>query len=365
MSAKKQSKDKRACVDCHFVALRQLKWEGLSTPTDTEGPYELGVLQREQVRKKEDVTVKWDNLYKPDTKLVDSEHILACYQDVWDEFNENFTIKHRGMVDPKFRYRILVEEDRSNCIKFFMYTPSMSFEAAEEQRKAELLQSQGGGHEGSGTNRHNNELQEMLSSKIPPDTKWPDIEMSLTDKEYKTLDISVKGGKPFNVNCREMGLESNHSHKPLKAWWILIALAKSKNNEIPSSGKKLMDFAVSVKPFVPNEGGTLFSHIDKLRTSLSKAFGIDINPIPHVEESGVYQSLFRIKDKSYTEEHEKSAFDSEGIKCDKCGGLIKKYDHSNIDDEGNYLCYNCKGTSHDRLSSEDRPTSYSDGDEWN
>ena len=190
MSAKKQSKDKRACVDCHFVALRQLKWEGLSTPTDTEGPYELGVLQREQVRKKEDVTVKWDNLYKPDTKLVDSEHILACYQDVWDEFNENFTIKHRGMVDPKFRYRILVEEDRSNCIKFFMYTPSMSFEVAEEQRKAESLQSKQNSSEGNITDSGENNFP-----PVTPDSADAGKESILVDSVYKLLKYKEKEEK--------------------------------------------------------------------------------------------------------------------------------------------------------------------------
>jgi len=204
-----------------------------------------------------------------------------------------------------------------------------------------------------------------LKDKIPSGTKWTDIEMSLTDKEHKTIDISVSGRKPFTASCQIMGLESNHSHRPLKSWWVLMAFAIAKNNEIPSTGKKLNEFAVRANKIVSSNGKTLFSHIDTLRKALKTAFNISENPIPHSESKDAYTTLFRIKDKSYKDEYEKSIQDSKDVKCDQCDELIKKYDHSNIDDEGNYICYNCKGSSHDRLSNEGSFTNYPDDDEYN
>jgi hypothetical protein len=189
-----------------------------------------------------------------------------------------------------------------------------------------------------------------LIDKIPSGTKWTEIEMSLVDKEYKTLDISIRGGKSFTVNPREIGLESNHTHKPLKAWWVLMAFAQSENGEIPSTGEALRDFAVSNYKMVPKEGKALFDHIDKLRKALSINFGISDDPVPHSADKEAYETLFRIKDTSYTEEHKKSSQNIEGAKCNECGEVIKKLDHNNLDEEGNYICDKCKGASYDRLS---------------
>ena len=189
-----------------------------------------------------------------------------------------------------------------------------------------------------------------LIDKIPSGTKWTEIEMSLVDKEYKTLDISIRGGKSFTVNPREIGLESNHTHKPLKAWWVLMAFAQSENGEIPSTGEALRDFAVSNYEMVPKEGKALFDHIDKLRKALSINFGISDDPVPHSADKEAYETLFRIKDTSYTEEHKKSSQNIEGAKCNECGEVIKKLDHNNLDEEGNYICDKCKGASYDRLS---------------
>jgi hypothetical protein len=189
-----------------------------------------------------------------------------------------------------------------------------------------------------------------LIDKIPSGTKWTEIEMSLVDKEYKTLDISIRGGKSFTVNPREIGLESNHTHKPLKAWWVLMAFAQSENGEIPSTGEALRDFAVSNYEMVPKEGKALFDHIDKLRKALSINFGISDDPVPHSADKEAYETLFRIKDTSYTEEHKKSSQNIEDAKCNECGEVIKKPDHNNLDEEGNYICDKCKGASYDRLS---------------
>ncbi len=205
--------------------------------------------------------------------------------------------------------------------------------------------------------------QGKLTDKIPSDTKWTDIEMSLTDKEYQTLDISIKGGKPFTVNCREMGLESDHSHKPLKAWWVLMAFAKAENNEIPTTRKRLSGFAVFVNNTIPSNGKTLFSHIVVLKDALKHSFGIPGNAIPHSEEKNAYETLFRIKDNPYTQEHSQSTQEMDNVKCVGCEELIKKPDHNNVDGKGNYICDNCKETSHDRLSKENEYNNYPDDDE--
>ncbi len=202
-----------------------------------------------------------------------------------------------------------------------------------------------------------------LYKKIPKDTKWSDVEMSLTDNEYKTLDLSIKGGKPFTVNYREMGLENNHSHKPLKAWAVLIAFAKAENNEIPSTGKKLSSFAVSVNNMTPKDRSTLFDRIDKLRKALNNSFGISEDPIPYSKEKEAYETLFGINDKSYTEEHRKSTQKMENFTCSECDGLIKNPDHNRLDYGENYICDNCKGTSHNRISNENEYKKYPDKNE--
>ncbi len=207
-------------------------------------------------------------------------------------------------------------------------------------------------------------LQGKLIDKTPSGTKWSDVEMSLTDKEYKTLDISIKGGKPFTVNSREMGLESDHSHKPLKAWLVLIAFAFAENSKIHCSGEELKNFVASVGIDISTNSSTLFSHIAKLREKLSKSFGISEDPIPCDDKEGVYQTLFKIKDNSYIKEHKQSKQNLETIKCAECGESINNPDHD-IDDEGDYICDNCKGTRHDRSSKEGTYNDYHGEEEWN
>ncbi|MCP4986062.1 MAG: hypothetical protein GY928_08330 [Colwellia sp.] len=204
--------------------------------------------------------------------------------------------------------------------------------------------------------------ESTLKNIIPKGTKWTDIEMSLTDKEYKTLDVSIKGGKPFTVNFREIGLENSQSHKPLKAWWVLMAFARAENNLIPSTGKKLHEFAVSVDNMVPSKGGTLFSHIKVLRDALKEYFKISEDPIPHSTEKGAYETLFRIFDKSYTEEYNKSTQMMKDVECVECGELIVKFSKHNIDDKEDPICDQCKDTSSDRASQEGTYNNFSEDD---
>ena len=61
MSAKKQSKDKRACIDCHFLTLLQIGGEHYEYPDLDVIPSVIGSNQvplsfREQIKKKEDLT---------------------------------------------------------------------------------------------------------------------------------------------------------------------------------------------------------------------------------------------------------------------------------------------------------------------
>ncbi len=208
--------------------------------------------------------------------------------------------------------------------------------------------------------------QGTLKDKIPPETKWSDIDMVITDKEYKTLDISIKGGRPFTVNCRELGLESAHSHKPLKAWWVLMEFAKVESNEIPSSGKELKEFAESASNLIPSEGSTLFGHIAKLREKLSENIDASGDPIPYIKEKDAYQTLFHIKDTPYAEEYKKSIQDGGNVKCDGCGKLIKNYTHDNVDDMGYNVCDTCLGKKvhHDEELSEEHTYDEDIPDEW-
>jgi|TARA_B100000315_G_scaffold259748_1_gene317002 hypothetical protein len=129
MSAKKQSKVKRACVDCHFISISQLKWGGHPEfPTYTEGNYVFGVSEREQARKKEDITTEWGG---HTMTLGDSEHVLTCYKGFWTEFDENITKKRYGLISRIDRYRLIVEKDRGYCPDFLEYSPSMSFDHAD------------------------------------------------------------------------------------------------------------------------------------------------------------------------------------------------------------------------------------------
>jgi DNA-binding winged helix-turn-helix (wHTH) protein len=264
MSAKKQSKAKCACVDCHFISISQLIWEELSIPTNTEGPYELGVLQREQVRKKEDITIKWETLSKPDTKLEDSEHILACYQGVWDEFNENFTMKHGGKVDPEFRYRILVEEDRSDCIYFFKYSPSMSFKAADEHIQMELKQ------RSLEDNRMDSDEKELET--VIPDSDEAGKESILVDSVYNLLKYKEKEVKiePFPIAILELLYKSKNSLVTRK--YILDHIwkeSKVSDDQISDHIKKIRkafkglgyekDIITTVRKSVMTEGGYRFN----------------------------------------------------------------------------------------------------------
>ena len=194
--------------------------------------------------------------------------------------------------------------------------------------------------------QQDSKIEKLVHISTSPDTKWIDIEMLFTDVVKETIDISIKGKNPFKIAYWDISLRNKQSKKPLKAWGALIQFATSENNEIPS--KKIS-----------------FYYIAKLREVLCHHFGISDDPIPHLDKEGVYKTLFRIKDKSHTEEHGESIQRTENVECAGCEELIKKPDHYNLDDEGNYICDKCREASHDRLSKENTYNNYPDKDEYN
>lgn len=203
---------------------------------------------------------------------------------------------------------------------------------------------------------HHSEPQGRTEDEIPPGTKWSDIEMFFTDKEKKTINISVNGKISFTRSYGDMGFENTQSRNSLVSWDTLKSFTLSENNEIPSSGNEYKKFAKQAYGLVPIKVGSIFDRIAEIREKLSIHFGISENPIPYIKEKRVYQTLFRIKDKSYTEEHKKSKQKEESVKCDKCDGLIKN--HTNIDENGKYICDKCKNASFDRLSKENTYNNY-------
>ncbi len=140
MSAKKQSKVKHACVNCHFISISQLKWGGHPEfPTYTEGNYVFGVSERNQAERQEDITAEWGGHVMT---LGDSEHVLTCYKGFWTEFDENVTKKRYGLISRMDRYRLIVEKDRVYCPDFLEYEPSTSFANADKiLEKKKRLQS--------------------------------------------------------------------------------------------------------------------------------------------------------------------------------------------------------------------------------
>ncbi len=145
-----------------------------------------------------------------------------------------------------------------------------------------------------------------------------------------------------------------------------MVFAKAENNEIPSSGKELTEFAESFI-LIPGNGSTLFSHINILRKKLAKSFGISGDPIPHSEDAKSYTTLFRIKDSPYAEEYKESIQEGGNVKCDGCGKLIKNYTSDNRDDSGYNTCDTCLGKKVHRDESISGESTYADDtpDEWN
>ncbi len=132
-------KAKRACIDCHYLAIMSLLWDhGFPGEVDNAIPSISGggsparLSHREQIRKKEDITLED---YGPpcDTEIDGSDFALGCYLGCWNEGEPFFYNK---------RYETVVETDCSDCCLFFEYKPGMSYEAAEKiQNRMALLQS--------------------------------------------------------------------------------------------------------------------------------------------------------------------------------------------------------------------------------
>ena len=134
MSGKKQRKNKRACVDCHFISISQLQFGSRGLADSTAHNHGLGYSERDQVRRKEAITVEDENSdkkEKPFVLLSDLELVLTCYKKCWTELHPDV---------PNECYEFLVKTDRSDCIYFFKYRPSMTFEVADEHIKMESLQ---------------------------------------------------------------------------------------------------------------------------------------------------------------------------------------------------------------------------------
>lgn len=187
------------------------------------------------------------------------------------------------------------------------------------------------------------EPQGITKDEIPLGTKWNNIEMFFTDAVKETIDISISGKNPYTKGYWDLELKHIQAKKAVLAWEVLKEFAKSEDNVIPTNKVK-------------------FEQIKRLRDALKSSFGIPENPIPHYDKEG-YKTLFRIEDKSFTNDHKKSIPEKENIECSECGELIKKPDHNNPDDGGNYICDKCKRTSHDRLSKGDTYNAYPDKDE--
>jgi len=182
--------------------------------------------------------------------------------------------------------------------------------------------------------------EESTHISTPPNTKWNDIEMFFIDVVKETIDISISGKEPFTKGYWDLGLKHRQAKKAVRAWEVLKEFAKSEGNVIPTTKVK-------------------FEQIKSLRDALRTSFGIPEDPIPHYDKEG-YKTLFRIEDKSFTKVYKKSISEKENIECSECGEVINKHNHNNIDDEGGYICDNCKRTSHDRLSNENEYSNYPD-----
>jgi|TARA_B100000315_G_scaffold36862_1_gene31459 hypothetical protein len=126
MSAKKQSKDKRACIDCHFLTLLQIGGEHYEYPDLDVIPSVIGSNQvplsfREQIKKKEDLTFE--------SPFDGNDYLLGCYEECWSELQPDTYKK---------RYKTVVETSRNDCIFFFENNPDMNLEAGRKTQERKL-----------------------------------------------------------------------------------------------------------------------------------------------------------------------------------------------------------------------------------
>ena len=126
MSAKKQSKDKRACIDCHFLTLLQIGGEHYEYPDLDVIPSVIGSNQvplsfREQIKKKEDLTFE--------SPFDGYDYVLGCYEECWSELQPEAYKK---------RYETVVETSRNDCIFFFENNPDMNLEAGRKTQERKL-----------------------------------------------------------------------------------------------------------------------------------------------------------------------------------------------------------------------------------
>lgn len=207
MSAKKQSKARRACVDCHFISISQLKWGGHPEfPTSTEDNFEFGFSEREQARKNKEITATTvDGKYT--TSLADSEHVLTCYKECWNEFNKNITKKSYSLITQANRYNLIVATDRSDCIYFFKYRPSMSFKAAEEHMDIELLQTKKRVLEGNRMDSNENELATVIPDSDDADKDSVIVYRLCRLLKYKKKEVKIE---PLQIKLLDLLYKNRH-----------------------------------------------------------------------------------------------------------------------------------------------------------
>jgi hypothetical protein len=123
MSAKKQTRVKRACIDCHFLTLLQIGGEHYEYPDLDVIPSvvsrnQVPLSSREQIKKKEDLTFE--------SPFDGNDYLLGCYEECWSELQPEAYKK---------RYETVVETSRNDGVFFFEYSPTMSFKAGDEIRE--------------------------------------------------------------------------------------------------------------------------------------------------------------------------------------------------------------------------------------
>lgn len=122
-SMKPRNENKRACVDCHFLV--ELIHYDIPDDTDSDDPSHYGRV--EEKRHEIDANNR-DKIRKNDYSWF--KGLLGCYQECWEE-------KTQEMRDG--RHKTVVGTDRSDCLLFFEYTPTMYFDTAKGIRDRRAL----------------------------------------------------------------------------------------------------------------------------------------------------------------------------------------------------------------------------------
>ncbi len=207
------TKAKRACIDCHFLAIVNLEWDFQVNPpvaNCTDIHYEASLSKREQIRQKEAITFPHHPVVEMEFDGSDFE--LGCHKGVWCGLY---------LRDHEDRYTTVVKTGRSKCIYFYPYKPSMDFDVADQFRVKEGL-SQSNENK-SISNKIVVGAGQIDKKDITPDTLFMDdtdnvlyldknILVALTREEIKLIDYMGKQNafkleqilnEHFNINCEQ------------------------------------------------------------------------------------------------------------------------------------------------------------------